>query len=105
MPNGKIRLLVDLYRDRRNLVSIKQEINRLDGKVNFHFNSDLQHGAGGKITNLEMVYLRRPEINNPASGTVVASVISLDDKKIRKTGTLVYTEELRKWLSNNQRYV
>ena len=97
--DGKMRMIVDFCRDKRYLIDVKREMQKLDERMMYKFNKDIQGNFGVP----QVVELKTPDNANPSS--TIEHVINLKGGKKLNEDSLVYSEELRNWLKNGKKRI
>lgn len=97
--NGELRLVVDFCRDKRFLIDVNREMQKLDDRQSFSFNKDIQ----GTFGIPQVVELKRPEDEKPAS--TVKHFIDLKGGRKLNEDSLVFTEDLRDWAKTGSRTI
>ncbi len=99
MGGGKSRLLVDFRTEHRDFIDIRQEMKKMDDMKKFQFSEDIQ----GEMGVPQAAQLGIPKDRNPSD--TVRTVINLKGGQRLNEDSLVFTEELRKWLKDNNRKI
>ncbi len=97
MPGGESRLLVDMQREPRRIININMEMKKMDERGTYSFDESYK----GKFGVPQSLELRIPSEQDPA--TTIKSTINLKGGAPLNEDTLVFTEELRNWLKENNR--
>eukprot|EP00794_Sanderia_malayensis_P010819 gene10819-biopygen8649 len=100
LEGGKMRLLVDLRTEKRDSINIVKEMKKMDDQKKFQFSEDIE----GNIGIPQAVELEPPAEVDPADG-VIRSSIDLKGGERRNEDSLVFTDGLRKWLTENERKI
>ena len=95
--DGSTRLVVDLYRDRRPQIDVATELKKLDNRQNYYFDKDVD----GNLGIPQVVLLKTPKNRNP-SQTATFNINMKGGQRLNED-SLIFTEELRKWLKRNNR--
>ena len=97
--SGETRLVVDLYRDKRYRIDVSTELKKLENRQEYKFENDLE----GKLGIPQVVMLKEPNKEDPSQ----ASEYTIDLKGGQKLNedSLIFTEELRKWLKRKERKI
>ena len=95
--DGSTRLVVDLYRDRLPQIDVATELKKLDNRRNYYFDKDVD----GNLGIPQVVLLKTPKNRNPRQ----TATLNIDMKGGQRSNedSLIFTEELRKWLKRNNR--
>lgn len=99
MENGGYRLIVDFCREKRLLIDVKREMQKLDERQIFNFKKDIQ----GTFGIPQVVELTIPE--EPEPSAMVKHVINLKGGKKLNEDSLVFTQILRDWLKANNKQI
>lgn len=97
--SGKSRLVVDLYRDQRYQIDVTTELKKLNNRLEYNFEEDLE----GNLGIPQVALLKVPRNGDPPR----PSTYTIDLKGGQKLNedSLLFTEELRTWLKTNERKI
>lgn len=95
--DGSLRLVVDLWRDKRSYIDIATEIRKLENRQKYRFDRNLEGNFGIP----QVVTLEPPQDKDPST----ISKFTLDMKGGQKVDedSVIFTKSLLDWLKTNER--
>ena len=97
--DGKVRLLADLYRDKRIQIDVNTELAKLNKRQSYHFDKIFE----GQLGVSQEVLLKPPVTMNPAS--TLKYQFDIKGGQHWDPDALIFTDELRNWLKPNRRRI
>ena len=97
MPKGKTRVIVDFCREKRFIVDVKREMQKLNDRETYRFNKDFQ----GSFSIPQVLELRIPETQSPSS-TLMYHIDMKGGRQFNQD-SLVFSGDLRSWATKNGR--